>query len=157
MMEWLNDRYTYVTGHSTPAGQFHRRIPRLFLVKGDTADSKLNRHALDSELTKGMRADLLSQQASLLIFMPLVRVRGGGLSVESVPSLNVTRPTLTTSALSRMPCSRQPLRPEEALLVRVGSYLEQIHEQIRTRSRVGQSIQPIEPAAPPVLPQSGTR
>lgn len=81
---------------------------------------------------------------------------GGGLSVESVPSLKMTRPTVTTSALSRMPCSRQSLRPEEALLVHVGSYLEQIHEQIRTRSRVGQSIQPIDPAAPPVLPQSGT-
>ena len=58
MMEWLNDRSTYVTGHSTPAGQFNRGIPRLFLVKGDTAASKLNRHALDSELTEGMRADL---------------------------------------------------------------------------------------------------
>lgn len=54
-----------------------------------------------------------------------------------------------------MPCSRQSLRPEEALLVHVGSYLEQIHEQIRTQSRVGQSIQQIEPTVPPVLPQSG--
>ena len=70
MMEWLNDRSTYVTGHSTPAGQFNRGIPRLFLVKGDTAASKLNRHALDSELTKGMRADLLLRPCEVLSGVP---------------------------------------------------------------------------------------
>ena len=58
MMERLNDRCTYITGNSTATGQLNRRTPRLFLVKGDTAASKLNRHALDSELTEGMRADL---------------------------------------------------------------------------------------------------
>lgn len=63
-------RCPYVTDHSTQAGQFNRQTPRLFLVKGDKAASKLNRHALDSELTEGMRASLLSQPASLLLFMP---------------------------------------------------------------------------------------
>ena len=38
-------------------------------MKDDTATSKLNRHALDSELTADMLADLLYIDALLLLFM----------------------------------------------------------------------------------------
>jgi hypothetical protein len=74
----------------------------------------------------------------LLLFMPLIRVRGGGFAVESVPSLIIlTRLALTSAALTRMPCSRQPLGPEEALNVRAGYLMEPSLEYTRTETRVG--------------------
>lgn len=91
----------------------------------------------------------------LLLFTPQVRVRGGGFAVESVPSLILTRPTLTSTAPNRMPCSRQPLGPEEALNVRAGYLLEPPYEYIRTETRVGQQVQPTQPLPSFVLPLSG--
>jgi hypothetical protein len=54
-----------------------------------------------------------------------------------------------------MPCSRQPLGPEEALIVRAGHQLELPLEYTRTETRVGQQVQPTQPLPSFVLPLSG--